>query len=71
MYVPQFFLFSLAYFDILYLTSILLREYKMSKRNLFEELKNGLKATTVMPKERTLVSVEEISSIRDIFKPKE
>jgi len=43
----------------------------MSKRNLFEELKNGLKATTVMPKERTLVSVEEISSIRDIFKPKE
>ena len=34
---------SLAYFDILYLISILLWEYKMSKRNLFEELKSGLK----------------------------
>ena len=56
----------------------------MPKRDLFEELKSGLedamlyekeklmlKVTTIMPKERTLVSVEEISSIREIFKPNE
>jgi len=84
MHVPSFFLFSLAYFGILYLISISLRKYKMPKRDLFEELKSGLedamlyekeklmlKVTTIMPKERTLVSVEEISSIREIFKPNE
>jgi len=56
----------------------------MPKRDLFKELKSGLedatlyeqgkltlKTTTVTPKERTLLSAEEISSIRDIFKPNE
>jgi putative transcriptional regulator len=52
----------------------------MSKRELFEELKNGLedatlyekekltlKTTTILPKERTLLSAQEIRAIREKY----
>ena len=52
----------------------------MSKRDLFEELKSGLedvtlyekekltlKTTTILPKERTLLSAQEIRAIREKY----
>ena len=50
MHIPKFLFVSLAYFDIQYPISISLRKYKMSKRNLFEELKNGLEDATLYEK---------------------